>query len=83
MLPLNWGIITLAKQTGVPIIPLIMKYHPDCCYTKFGAPIYINQDMDKQEGIELLEEEMIQNRVVAYPKFDLEYEMSVVRGREV
>lgn len=108
MLPLNWGIITLAKQTGVPIIPLIMEYYPDCCYAKFGAQLYINQDMDKQEGIELLEEEMatlkwdiwerfpvqkrtddmkaefeemIQNRVAAYPKFDLKYEMSVVRKR--
>lgn len=39
MLPLNWGIIDLAKQTGVPIIPLILEYHPDCCYAKYGAPI--------------------------------------------
>lgn len=65
--------------------------------------------MEKQEGIEKLEEsmatlkwdiwemfptqmrtdemkvefeEMIQKRIAAYPKFDLEYEMSVIRGRE-
>ena len=69
MLPLNWGIIDLAKQTGVPIIPLILEYHPDCCYAKYGEPIYIN-------------EEMVQKRVAEYPKFNFEYEMSVVRGNE-
>lgn len=109
MLPLNWGIIDLAKQTGVPIIPLILEYHPDCCYAKYGEPIYINKEMDKQSGIEQLEEtmatlkwdiwemfpvqkrtdemktefeEMVQKGVAEYPKFNFEYEMSVVRGNE-
>ena len=108
ILPLNWGIIELAKQTGVPIIPLIMEYHPDCCYAKYGEPINITSEMEKQAGIEQLEEEMatlkwdiwelfpvqhrsdemkeefeqmVRRRVEAYPKFDLEYEMSVVRER--
>lgn len=109
MIPMNWGIIELSKQTKVPIIPLVMEYHTDCCYTKFGEPIYITDEMNKQEGIELLEEEMsslkwdiwemfpiqkrsddmkekfekmVQERVAAYPKFNFEYEMSVVRGKE-
>lgn len=109
MLPLNWGIIDLAKQTGVPIIPLILEYHPDCCYAKYGEPIYINKEMDKQTGIEQLEEsmatlkwdiwemfpvqkrteemkaefeEMVRRRVAEYPKFNFEYEMSVIRGKE-
>lgn len=34
IIPLNWGIISLAKQTGVPIIPLILEYHTDCFYVK-------------------------------------------------
>lgn len=58
MLPLNWGIIDLAKQTGVPIIPLILEYHADCCYAKYGEPIYIKKEMDKQVGIGQLEEAM-------------------------
>lgn len=109
MLPLNWGIIDLAKQTGVPIIPLVMEYHPDCCYVKYGEPIYIGEEVSKKEGIEHLEEamatlkwdiwemfpvqersegmkeefeQMVKQRVAAYPKFNFEYEMSVVRGRE-
>lgn len=91
------------------IIPLILEYRSDCCYAKFGEPLYIAQTMDKQEGIELLEEsmatlkwdiwemfptqkrsddmeaefeEMVQKRIAAYPKFNYEYEMSVVRGAE-
>lgn len=106
ILPLNWGIIELSKQTGVPIVPLILEYHSDCCYAKYGEAIYINEDMSKQEGIEILEEsmatlkwdlwecfpiqrraddmktefdEMVQKRLLAYPKFDYEYEMSVIR----
>ncbi|MBQ9134554.1 MAG: hypothetical protein IJX66_00505, partial [Lachnospiraceae bacterium] len=78
-----------------------------CCYAKFGNVMYINKEMDKQEGIGQLEEamatlkwdiwemfpvqqrtdnmkmefeEMIRKRIAAYPKFNLEYEMSVVRG---
>ncbi len=109
MLPLNWGVIELAKKVNVPIIPLIMEYHPECCYVKFGEAIYINKEMDKKVGIEQLEdamatlkwdiwesfpvekrseqmkeefEQMIQKRIAAYPKFDLKYELSVVRGIE-
>lgn len=109
MLPLNWGLIDLAKETGVPIIPLVLEYHTDCCYAKYGVPIYIKNGMNKQVGIEQLEEamatlkwdiwemfsvqkrtdemknkfeEMIQKRVSEYLKFNFEYEMSVVRGRE-
>lgn len=109
MLPLNWGIIELAKQTGVPIIPLILEYHPDCCYAKYGDAIYIDADADKVKEIEKLEdamatlkwdiwekfpveartdqmksefERMIQQRIDAYPKLDVEYELSVVRGGE-
>lgn len=108
MLPLNWGVIELAKRTGVPIVPLVAEYHPDCCYVKFGEAIHINKDMDKKTGIDQLEdvmatlkwdiweqfgvgkrtdrmkeefEQMMQYRITEYPKFDLEYEQSVIRER--
>lgn len=58
MLPLNWGAIELAKKAGVPIIPLIAEYHPDCCYVKFGEPIYIDSEMDKKNGIQQVEDAM-------------------------
>lgn len=58
ILPLNWGVIDLAKFSRVPIIPIIAEYHSDCCYVKFGEAIYINGEMDKKNGIELLEDVM-------------------------
>lgn len=58
LLPLNWGCIELAKQTGVPLIPLILEYCTDCCYVKYGDPIYIDGEMNKQTGVEQLEEAM-------------------------
>lgn len=48
MLPLYWGIVDLAKATGVPIIPIVAEYHQDCCYVKFGKPLYIDKRIDKQ-----------------------------------
>ena len=108
MIPMNWGVIELAKSTGVPIIPLVAKYHPDCCHVKFGDAIYIDENADKKTEIERLEDimatlkwdiwemfpvqhrteeleeefnRMIQMRLDEYAKFDLEYEMSVVRER--
>ena len=108
MIPMNWGVIEFAKSTGVPIIPLVAEYHPDCCYVKFGDAIYIDENADKKTEIERLEDimatlkwdiwemfpvqhrteeleeefnRMIQMRLDEYAKFDLEYEMSVVRER--
>lgn len=58
MLPLNWGVIELAKNTKTPIVPLIAEYHPECCYVKFGEAIYIHEETDKKAGIEQLEDIM-------------------------
>lgn len=109
LLPLNWGVIELAKETGVPIIPMVAEYHPDCCYVKFGEPIYIDGETGKKEGIQQVEdamatlkwdiwemfsiekrkeqmkeefEFMIQQRIAKYPKLNLEYELSLIRGWE-
>lgn len=106
MLPFNWGVIELAKLTGVPIVPVIAEYYPDCCFVMFGDAIYIESHADKKQSIEQLEdimatmkwaiwsrfpvearreqmkdefEQMIRKRLEEYPKFDLEYEKSVVR----
>lgn len=107
MIPMNWGVIELAKRTGVPIVPLIAEYYPDCCYVAFGKEIYVEEQADKKRSIEQLEdimatmkweiweqffvvhrqegmkaefEQVIKERLEEYPKFDLEYESSVIRG---
>lgn len=109
MLPLYWGVIDLARISGVPIIPLIAEYSIGYCQVKFGKPIYVSSNIEKKDGIEQLEdimatlkweiwedspiqkrqadmeenfEKIIEERIFEYPKLDLVYESSVIRGRE-
>ena len=58
MLPLYSGIVDLAKATGVPIIPIVAEYHQECCYVKFGQPLYMDKRIDKQQGIDLVSDSM-------------------------
>lgn len=58
MLPLNWGVIEMAKQTQVPIIPIVAEFTKDNCYVLFGEPIYVNEAEDKKEAINNLEDRM-------------------------
>jgi 1-acyl-sn-glycerol-3-phosphate acyltransferase len=51
MLPLYWGIIDIAKETGRPILPLVLEYRNQECYVSFGQPIYIYGQDDKSEKI--------------------------------
>jgi 1-acyl-sn-glycerol-3-phosphate acyltransferase len=41
MLPLYWGCIDIARETGSPIVPLILEYRGTECFVKFGEPICI------------------------------------------
>lgn len=38
LLPLNWGVIDISKETGVPIIPIILLYSDKKVYVKIGKP---------------------------------------------
>ena len=58
MLPMYWGIIDLAKQSGCPIIPLVLEFRGNDCYAKFGEPIYCSSQDGKREKFEELEEAM-------------------------
>ncbi|MCH5344051.1 MAG: 1-acyl-sn-glycerol-3-phosphate acyltransferase [Acetatifactor sp.] len=58
MLPMYWGIIDLAKQSGCPIIPLVLEFRGNDCYAMFGEPIYCSSEDGKQEKFEELEEAM-------------------------
>ena len=107
LIPLNWGVIDLARNAKVPIIPLVTEYYEDCCYVKFGKAIYVNEDISKEDGIQQVEDamatlkwdiwelcpavkrteqmqekfmQMVKERIEEYPKLDIEYERSVIRG---
>ncbi len=75
-LPLSFGVIDIAKKTGVPIIPVAHEYTYDTTkeketitkiHSKFGNPIYVNLDdnlIDKlreyEEVISTLKYELIE-----------------------
>lgn len=58
MLPLYWGIIDLARESGCPILPVVLEYKDMNCYVKFGQPIYVNLMDDKQNKIDELRNTM-------------------------
>ena len=59
ILPLYWGIIELAKQSGNPIIPLALEYRGTNCFAQFGNAILVDKDADKAELIMQLEDELV------------------------
>lgn len=58
MLPMYWGIVDLAKQSGCPIVPLVLEFRENECYAMFGEPIYCSPEDGKQEKFEELTEIM-------------------------
>lgn len=37
ILPLYWGLIDIAREINVPIIPLVLEYREHDCYAKWGG----------------------------------------------
>lgn len=58
MLPLHWGVIDIAKECNVPIIPIILEYSSKVCTAKIGKPLFINENDDKKDAINKLRDSM-------------------------
>lgn len=60
MLPMKWGIVDVAMDTGAPIVPVVLDYDRESrkCLARFGAPISFEKGSDKAMGIRLLRDEM-------------------------
>lgn len=54
VLPLNWGIIDIAKVSGAVIKPINLEYIDNKCYVNIGEDIVVNLEDDKHEKIEEL-----------------------------
>lgn len=54
VLPLYWGVIEIAQQANVPIVPMCLEYVGDTCYVKYGDMIHIGEKADKKESIQNL-----------------------------
>ncbi len=58
MLPLYWGLVEIARETGIPIIPLVLEYREHNCYAKWGEPVRVALEDDKQDKIYELSDKM-------------------------
>lgn len=72
MLPLNWGVIDIAKISGVPIVPAVIEYRENKIYVKIGKSIHINIDDDKKQKIDELTDTMATLKWDIIEKFHVE-----------
>lgn len=60
MLPMKWGIIDIAKETGAQIIPTVLEYDREQkkCFVRFGAPLTFSPEDSKADAIVTLRDTM-------------------------
>ncbi len=56
MLPMKWGIVEIAEEAGVPIVPVMLDYDREKkeCVVRFGKKIFFDKNSDKALGIRVL-----------------------------
>lgn len=72
MLPIYWGGITLAMETGKPLIPVVMEYRKDDVYIAFDKPAYYRKDQDKKQSADMLRDTMATLRWNIWEYFPME-----------
>lgn len=77
LLPLYWGIIDIAREAACPIIPLVLEYRENDCYVKFGTPVYVAKEDNKQTKIDELSDKMASLRWDIWEKFPVVSRTSV------
>ena len=60
MLPMKWGIIDIAKETGAQIVPVVLEYDRESkrCFARFGEPMIFSAEDSKAEAIAALRDTM-------------------------
>lgn len=60
MLPMKWGIIDIAKETGAQVVPTILEYDrtQKKCFVRFGTPMIFSPEDIKAEAIVALRDTM-------------------------
>ena len=60
MLPMKWGIIDIAKETGAQIVPTLLEYHREQkkCFVRFGSPMTFSPEDSKADAIVTLRDTM-------------------------
>ena len=80
ILPLNWGIVDIAKIASVPIVPITLEYDDHSnCYATIGEQIYIDVNDDKKEAIDKLRDTMSSMRWEFWSEFNNDTRKNVSR----
>lgn len=60
MLPMKWGVIDVAKETGAQIVPTVLEYSrgEKKCFVRFGEPMVMSPQDSKAEAIAVLRDTM-------------------------
>ncbi|MGM9589225.1 MAG: lysophospholipid acyltransferase family protein [Faecousia sp.] len=60
MLPMKWGVIDVAKETGAQIVPTVLEYSrgEKKCFVRFGEPMVVSPEDSKAEAITTLRDTM-------------------------
>lgn len=60
MLPMKWGIIDIAKETGAQIVPTLLEYDREQkkCFVRFGSPMTFSPEDSKADAIVTLRDTM-------------------------
>jgi len=60
MLPMKWGIVDVASEAGVPIVPVVLDYDRESnkCIACFGEKISFDKNCDKAMGIRILRDSL-------------------------
>ena len=85
LLPLNWGVIDIARSAKVPIIPIVLLYGETETYANVGKPFWPTED--KGIEIESLKERMStllwdvleKTGVKTHEQFEKEYESYYIK----
>ncbi len=60
MLPMKWGVIDIAKETGAQIVPVALEYDRESkwCFVRFGEAMLFSAEDSKAEAITALRDAM-------------------------
>lgn len=64
MMPMKWGVIDVAKETGAQIVPTVLEYSREQkqCFVRFGKPMVVSPKDSKAEAIAALRDTMASMR---------------------
>lgn len=64
MLPMKWGVIDVAKETGAQIVPTVLEYSQEQkkCFARFGEPMVMSPEDSKAEAMSALRDTMASMR---------------------